>query len=155
MLLKWNYIQQARPQRKSQEMSVGQGSVVSRRQLGLRSVVSRRQLGLRIISGMMKESWVGGRELIHEWVNKKRQDNGGWGRERHKGWVGKKRNSKVRDVKGQESTFRTGMGPGMAYKGPESYSSSAAGRNSEIQCQTCVSFLLCTSTHSASTSSLS
>lgn len=82
-------------EKEARNKSVGQGSVVSRRQLGLRI-----------------ESRVGGRELVHEWVNKKKQDKGGWGRERHKGWVRKKGNSKVKAVKGQESTFRTGMRPG-------------------------------------------
>lgn len=69
----------------------------------------------------MKERQVGGKELIHEEVDEKKPDRGGWARKRHKGWVRKKRNSQIRDVKGQESTFRSGMGPGVAYKGPESF----------------------------------
>jgi len=57
-------------------------------------------------------------------------------------------------------TLKVGMcegrrGPGIVYKGPGSCSSSAAGRISGIQCQTRVSFLLCTSTGSAGASRLS
>ena len=77
---------------------------------GQGSAVSRRQLGSGIISGMVKESWIGGRELIHEWVNKKRQARGGWGSERHKGWVRNNGNSEGRDVRGQERTWNSVQG---------------------------------------------